>query len=91
MDGHRRPALVLTRDAAVPVLHRVVAAPLTRTVRGIRSEVPLDSQDGLDEECAVSLDNVTVLPKAVLTHRVTTLSAARMHDVCRALAFVVDC
>ena len=38
-DAGRRPYLVLTRQAAIPVLNRVLAVPATRTVRGIPTEV----------------------------------------------------
>ena len=31
----RRPYLVMTRDVAIGVLDRVIAVPLTRTIRGI--------------------------------------------------------
>lgn len=44
-DTGRRPFLVLTREAAIPVLHSVVAAPVTRAIRGIPTELAL-SRDG---------------------------------------------
>lgn len=37
----RRTMLVVTRDAALPVLNRVLVAPVTRTVRRIPTEVAL--------------------------------------------------
>src|SRR3954468_9073021 len=40
-DQKGRPYLVLTRDEAIPVLRTVLAAPVTRTVRGIPTEVSL--------------------------------------------------
>ena len=40
-DDKRRPVLVVTRNEAIPVLSRVVVAPVTRTVRGIPTEVAL--------------------------------------------------
>ena len=33
-DAGRRPFLVLSRQAAIPVLHSVLAVPATRTIRG---------------------------------------------------------
>ncbi len=91
MPEMRRPVLVLTRDAAIPVLRNVMVAPVTRSVRGIRTEVSLDETDGMPVRCVASLDNVTTVPKAFLTERVTRLSAIRMHDVCRALLVSVEC
>lgn len=87
----RRPALVLTRTAAIPVLNRVLVAPATRTVRGIPTEVPLDATDGLPEACALSLDNVTVVSKAALHSLVCTLRPERMRSVCAALGVAIDC
>ena len=40
-DVGRRPFLVMTRTAAIPVLNNVLAAPVTLTVRSIPSESPL--------------------------------------------------
>ena len=45
----RRPHLILTRDAAVPVLGALLAVPATRTVRGIASEVELGPEDGMPD------------------------------------------
>jgi mRNA interferase MazF len=90
-DAGRRPFLVLTRQAAIPVLHLVLAAPATRTIRQIPTEVGLDRKDGMPEECALSLDNVTTVPKELFRERITRLSVERMGEVCRALALASGC
>jgi mRNA interferase MazF len=46
-DTKRRPVLILTRSEAVERLHDILVAPVTRTVRGIPTEVPLDEGDGM--------------------------------------------
>src|SRR2546423_15719482 len=38
-EDKRRPVLVVTRSRAIPVLTWIVVAPITRTVRGIPTEV----------------------------------------------------
>ena len=58
----RRPVCVLTRDAAIEVLTAVTCAPITRTMRGIRSEVELGPDHGLPEACVISCDNVISIP-----------------------------
>ena len=58
----RRPVCVITRDAAIEVLTAVTCAPITRTVRGIRSEVELGPEHGLPERCVISCDNVMTVP-----------------------------
>jgi mRNA interferase MazF len=62
----RRPLCVLTRDAAIDVLAAVTCAPITRTIRGIRSEVEVGPDEGLPETCVIGCDNVITIPKALL-------------------------
>lgn len=90
-DSKPRPVCVLTRDEAIPVLSRVVVVEATTTRRGIPTEVDLDEDDGMPRSCVLSLDNVLLASKARLTDRITTLSPARMDEVCRALAIATGC
>lgn len=62
----RRPVVVLTRDRVLAARRRVVVAEITRTVRGIASEVPVGPQDGVPHPSVVSCDNLATVPKAVL-------------------------
>jgi mRNA interferase MazF len=87
----RRPVLVLSRPAVLPVLARPLVAPLTTRVRGLPTEVALDVDDGLPQPCVVSLDNVQPLAAALLVERITQLSPAHMQAVCRALAVATNC
>lgn len=87
----RRPVLVLTRDAAIPVLKRVTVASISRRVRGIPTEVVLGEPDGLPGPCAVSLDNLGEVWKAMLVEPVAVLGEARMSEVCVALNHAVGC
>lgn len=87
----RRPALILTRSEAIPVLKRVLVAPMTRTIRGIPTEVRFDQADGMPEECVASFDNVRQISHSLLGEPITTLSGPRMHEVCRALAIATGC
>lgn len=86
----RRPVLVVTRNEAIPVLNKVVVAPITRTVRGIPTEVPLDSESGLPDRGAASFDNLRVVVKSHLTERVGSISHRRA-KICAALAAMADC
>ena len=83
--------LVLTRQAAIPVLKRVTVASISRRIRGIPTEVELDAEDGMPGPCVVSLDNVGDVWKVLLVDRATTLSPLRMRAVCQALAVAVEC
>lgn len=90
-DGGRRPHLVLTRDAAIDPLTRVLGVPATRTIRGIASEVELGPDDGMPDRCVLSLDNLRVLPKPYFVDRICVLGPERMAQVCRALAIATGC
>ncbi len=90
-EAGRRPYLVLTRQAAIPVLDRVLAVPTTRTIREIPTEVPLDEDDGMPETCALSFDNITTMPKSLLTTRITRLSVEKLDEICRALKAATAC
>ena len=87
----QRPGLVLTRDDVIPVLHSLLVAPATRTIRSIPTEVFLDEDDGMPAPCVLSLDNLTPVSKSRLRSRITTLTPRRMADVCAALTVAVAC
>ena len=86
-----RPVLILTRQAAIPLLTKVLVVPATRTVRGIPSEVPIGPDDGTPEECALSFDIVVTIAKASLRQRICTLGFDRMRQACRALRDAAEC
>ncbi len=87
----RRPVCVITRDEAIPALRNVVVALVTKTVRDIPSEVRLAPDDGMPEECAVSLDNLRTVPRALLAERITTLAPNRVSELCSALSAASGC
>ncbi|MGH9063892.1 MAG: type II toxin-antitoxin system PemK/MazF family toxin [Acidimicrobiales bacterium] len=90
--GGDRPVLVLTRDPVADRIGSVVVAALTRTRRGLVSELYLTARvDGVPSDCVVNFDNVHTLARTALRRHVTRLSEARMVEVCRALAAAAGC
>lgn len=85
----KRPVLLLTRDSILEYLGDVTVAPITGTIRDIPSEVPLDKEDGMLQDCAVNCDHIQTVPKSRLGALVTTLSAAKMREVSGAVAFAL--
>ena len=82
---------MLTRDAAIGVLATVTCAPITRTIRGIRSEVELGPEHGLPEVSAISCDNLLTMPQAALDPApVGRLDEARRAELDRALRYALD-
>ena len=68
-----RPVLVLTRELVRPHLSRVTVAPITSTVRGLSTEVPVGPENGLDHPSVVSCDNVVTVPKTALGRQIGRL------------------
>lgn len=84
----RRPALILTRNSAIPFLTSITVAAITTTVRGIPSEVLLSpGEDGIFEDCVVNTDNIQTIQKANLSEFITHLSQERMREVRVAIEF----
>lgn len=71
--------------------NQLLAVPATQTIRDIPTEVSLGRRDGMPRKCVLALDNVTVVRKALLTERITTLAPDRMRAVCTALAAATAC
>jgi mRNA interferase MazF len=44
------------------VLSSVTCAPITRTIRGIRTEVEIGPEQGLPERCVISCDAIITVP-----------------------------
>ena len=65
-----RPVLVLTRELVRPYLTRVTVAPITTTIRGLSTEVPVGPANGLAERSVVSCDNIVTVPKATLKRQI---------------------
>ena len=88
----RRPVVVLSRDAAIARLRRVIIAPCTTTIRALASEVVLEpGDDPIPRRSAVNLDSVESVSTGVLVERLGRLADARLDEICRALAVAVDC
>ena len=90
-EDQRRPVLIVTRSEAIPVLTSIVVAPITRTVRGIPTEVSLGPEQGLPEPCAASFDNLQPIRRSFLTQRLGRLAADQSGEICRATDALTDC
>lgn len=83
--------LVVSRDAAIPVLNNLVVAPITSTIRTIPTSISVGPDTGIDHESVASFDNVAVVPKSLLTRRLGALEPHRRPEICAALAALADC
>ena len=89
-EDMRRPVLVVTRSESVGVLTAIVVAPVTRTVRGIPTEIQLGADEGLVADCAAAFDNLQRVRRSALTTKAGELGARRV-EVCAALRALTDC
>jgi mRNA interferase MazF len=85
----KRPVVLLTRDAILEYLGEVTVAPITGTIRDIPSEICLDKEDGMPQDCAINCDHLQTVSKNRLGALVATLSAAKMREVSGAIAFAL--
>jgi mRNA interferase MazF len=85
-----RPVLVVTRQVAIPVLSSVTVAPVTSTVRGIASEVPLNSDHGLAHLSAANCDTLLTLSKSRLRNRLGSLSFEDVDRLDAAIRFALQ-
>lgn len=85
-----RPVVVLTREAARPSMTKVTVVPITSTVKGLHSEVPVGRANGLDGEGAISLDNVVTVPVSLLGRTLGFLSLDQEQRLARAVVLAYD-
>ncbi len=87
----RRPALIMTRDEAIGNLGELFTVLATTKIRGLATEVEIGVADGMPSDCVLNADHVDAVDKSFLSKRITQLGAAKMDEVCRALALATSC
>lgn len=90
--GGDRPVLVLTRDPVADRIGSVVVAGLTRTQRGLVSELVLSAQrDGVPSDCVVNFDNIHTVRREVFRRPIAKLSPQRLVEACQCLRDATGC
>jgi mRNA interferase MazF len=85
-----RPVLILTREIVRPHLNTVTVAPITGTIRGLSTEVPVGAANGLDQPSVVACDHVTTIPRDALGPRVGLLLDDQERTLSEALHTAFD-
>ena len=85
----RRPAVLVSRDAAYAVRASVTLVPLTTRRRGIAVEVPLEPGDGVPRACVANADNLLTVPTSRLLRRVGPLAPDKLRAVDDAVRFAL--
>ena len=82
--------MVLTRDAAIGRLNGITIAPITRTIRGGKTEVILEPVDGVSTTSAVLLDNILTVERVDLHEVITVLGVSKMREILEAVKIAFD-
>jgi mRNA interferase MazF len=85
-----RPVVVLTRELVRPHMARVTVAPITTTVRGLSTEIPVGPANGLDKACVVSCDNIVTVPTRALGRQIGYLLPAQETALTEAIHAAFD-
>jgi mRNA interferase MazF len=85
----RRPVVIVSRTRAARVRPVVTVAPVTRTIRGTGSELPLGPDDGLRVRCAANCDNLETVAKVRLTKRIGSLDSHKLVQLDAALRYAL--
>jgi len=85
-----RPVVILTREAVRPVRSQVTVAPITSTVRGLATEVPVGPANGLDQKSVVSCDNIVTIQVADLIRQVGFLAEQQELELSDAIGVAFD-
>jgi mRNA interferase MazF len=85
-----RPVLVLTRELVRPHLTTVTVAPITTTVRGLSTDVQVDTANGLSSPSVVSCDNVTTIPAQALGDQIGVLLDDQEQQLSEAIRVAFD-
>ena len=86
-----RPVVVMTRDPMGRLLNAVLVAPVTATVRGVSTEVPVGAEDGIATPSVANVDNLQLVARDRLVRRVGRARPSTMSSLCTALSIAVDC
>jgi mRNA interferase MazF len=81
----RRPVLILTRSDVVLTLNELIVVPVTRTIRGLATEVILNEDDGMPTTCALNFDHVSLAQQDRLGAALCSLPEGRWQEVRSAL------
>lgn len=85
-----RPVLLLTRELVRPHLDTVTVAPITMTIRGLSTEVPCGTANGLEERCAIACDHITTIPAARVGRQIGRLLEEQEGELTAAIHAAFD-
>jgi mRNA interferase MazF len=83
----KRPVVLVSRDEAYSIKTRVTVVVVTRTVRGIPTEVRVGRSEGLPKAGVANADEFVTIPVTTLRERIATLSRSKLDEIDATLRF----
>lgn len=85
-----RPVVILTRDVVLHSIESIVVTLVTRTVRGLPTEVVLGREQGLPARCVANLDNILTVPRSRLKRLMGACNTSKVEELDRAIKLALD-
>ncbi len=85
LPDKRRPVLILTRNEVIDQLNEIIVVPVTRTIRGLATEVVLTPDDGMPLVSALNFDHDSLAQRSRIGAVLCSLPEARWSEVQHAL------
>jgi mRNA interferase MazF len=88
-----RPVVLLSRDGTYQYRNQATVALITRTIRRVRSQVPVGPEDGLTYDGVINCDDVHTIYVDQLLRAIAPLTSTKLRAVEQALlvATGIDC
>ncbi|MEX2443255.1 MAG: type II toxin-antitoxin system PemK/MazF family toxin [Alkalispirochaeta sp.] len=84
-----RPVVILTRNAVIPYINKVVVVEITSRSKGYPTEVAIGQRANLTRESFVQADNLHTVPKHRLRRFHGNLDEATMDSVSKAVVLAL--
>jgi mRNA interferase MazF len=81
----RRPVLLLARPDVIDHINEIIVVPITRTIRGLNTEVILTTEDGMPVMCALNFDHITLAQRSRFGSVLALLPEQRWPEIRKAL------
>ena len=85
LPDKRRPVMILTRNEVIDYLNEIIVVPVTRTIRGLTTEVVLTPDDGMPVVSALNFDHVALAHRQRIGALICNLPEERWTEVRSAL------
>ena len=90
VPGGRHPAVIVTRDRAIPLLRNICVVAVTSRIRSLPTEVPLGRAEGLARDCIANCDNVFTISKRALERQRGSLGPEQVRRLNDALRIALE-